>query len=327
MAKNKPYSSITQGYFFALLSAVVLSLTAIFIRHLSVEYNLPSLILAVWRDFFVILTLFPVLLIFKRTLIKAPRKQLKFLVAYGLILAVFNASWTLSVAYTGAAVATVLCYISGAFTVLLGWLLLKEKLSWTKIIVVIISLTGCLFVSGALDVDPSKINWFGIAAGIVAGLCYAAYSLMGREASNRGLNPWTTLLYTFSFAAVSLLMVNLIFGSILPETINTISDFLWLGDSWQGWLVLFLLGAGPTVLGFGTYNIALTHLDSSIVNLIVTLEPAFTMTIAYFLLGERFTAMQLAGSLLIMMGVAILRIFEKPTGNSGTEDLIISPTD
>ena len=45
-------------------------------------------------------------------------------------------------------------------------------------------------------------------------------------------------------------------------------------------------------------------------NLIVTLEPAFTAVIAYFLLGERLTWVQIAGSLLILTGVVFLRIYE-----------------
>ena len=45
-------------------------------------------------------------------------------------------------------------------------------------------------------------------------------------------------------------------------------------------------------------------------NLVVTLEPAFTAVIAYFLLGERLTWIQIGGSLLILGGVVFLRIYE-----------------
>ena len=44
----------------------------------------------------------------------------------------------------------------------------------------------------------------------------------------------------------------------------------------SGWLILFLLAAGPTLAGFGLYNVSLTYLPSSVVNLIVTLEPVMT---------------------------------------------------
>ena len=54
----------------------------------------------------------------------------------------------------------------------------------------------------------------------------------------------------------------------------------------------------------------MVYLPSSVANLIVTLEPAFTAVTAYFLLGERFTAMQIGGSLMILGGVVFLRVYE-----------------
>ena len=53
--------------------------------------------------------------------------------------------------------------------------------------------------------------------------------------------------------------------------------------------MLFLVAAGPTLAGFGLYNVSLTYLPSSVANLVLTLEPAFTAVIAYFLLDEQMT--------------------------------------
>jgi len=74
--------------------------------------------------------------------------------------------------------------------------------------------------------------------------------------------------------------------------------------------VLVLLAAGPTVAGFGLYNVSLSLLPSSVANLILTTEPAFTAMTAYALLGERLDGMQIAGSLLILSGVVFLRVYE-----------------
>ncbi len=63
--------------------------------------------------------------------------------------------------------------------------------------------------------------------------------------------------------------------------------------------------------GFGLYNVSLGYLPSSVANLILSTEPVFTAVIAYLLLGEQMTGIQLAGSLLILGGVAIMRLFEK----------------
>ncbi len=79
-----------------------------------------------------------------------------------------------------------------------------------------------------------QANVTGIVTGIFSGLFYAIYSLMGRSASQRGINPWTTLLYTFGFAAIVLFGFNALGANILPGTIQKAADFMWLGNSWAG---------------------------------------------------------------------------------------------
>jgi drug/metabolite transporter (DMT)-like permease len=309
-AHQSKSSRLSRGYTFAIISAFFLSTTAIFIRYLTETYEIPALLLAFWRDVFVTIFLFPILLIFKPTLLKISRGDLRYLIAYGFVLAVFNALWTLSVALNGAAIATVLIYCSTAFTALLGWWFLKEEIHWSKILAIFLSLGGCVIVSNALSASAWQTNLIGIFAGIVGGLLYAIYSLMGRSASQRGLNPATTLFYTFAFAALFLLAVNVLPGNFPPGKAPQISDMMWLGNAWLGWLILFLLAAIPTVAGFGFYNVSLTLLPSSVANLILTLEPAFTAVTAYIFLSERFNGMQILGSVVTLSGVVFLRIYE-----------------
>lgn len=301
---------LARGYVVALASAVILSTTAIFIRYLTQTYQMPALVLAFWRDGIVALTLALVLARFFPRLMRIRPGMLGFLITFGFVLAVFNASWTLSVALNGAAVSTVLAYSSAGFTALLGWWLLKERLDWGKFLAIILSLVGCILVAGALDLSVWRVNTLGILVGVFSGLLYAIYSLMGRSASQRGLNPWTTLLYTFCFATVYLFIFNLWSKGTLPGAARNPGDFFWLGNALEGWGILLILAAGPTLAGFGLYNVSLSYLPSSVANLIVTLEPAFTAAIAYFLLGERLNGTQIVGSVMILLGVLFLRVYE-----------------
>jgi drug/metabolite transporter (DMT)-like permease len=303
-------TQLTRGYTIAFISAVILSTTAIFIRYLTQTYHLPALVLAFWREVIVALTMLVILGLFKPALLRVERRPLRFLVLYGLALAIFNSLWTLSVSLNGAAVSTVLAYCSPGFTALLGWWLLKERLGWAKLLAVALCLGGCVLISGALNPAAWQVNLLGIVTGILSGLFYAVYSLLGRSASQRGLNPWTTLIYTFGFAAVFMLAFNLLGRGFLPGAITQPADFLWLGNSWVGWGLLLLLAMGPTLAGYGLYNVSLTLLPSSVANLIVSLEPAFTAAIAYFLLGERLSWVQVGGSLMILGGVVFLRVYE-----------------
>jgi drug/metabolite transporter (DMT)-like permease len=303
-------TNLSRGYAYALISAGILATTAIFIRYLTQTYQLPALVLAFWRDGLVTLTLLLVLRLLKPHLLRIERQHWGYLVGYGFVLAIFNSSWTLSVALNGAALATVLVYCSAGFTALLGWWLLKERLDGIKLLAVAFSLGGCVLVADALNPAAWQTNLAGILTGVLSGLGYAVYTLMGRSASQRGLNPWTTLCYTFGFATLFLLIFNLMPGEFIPGAAGSAVNLLWLGKSWVGWGILFLLAAGPTLVGFGMYNTSLIYLPSSVVNLIVTLEPVFTALLAYLLLGERLSGLQILGGVIILAGVVLLRVGE-----------------
>ena len=299
-----------QGYAICLCAAAVLATTGVLIRYLGLAYHLPALVLAFWRDLFALATLASWLAWRRPGRMRAPRVLVPFLVAFGLVLALFNVLWTLSVTLNGAAVATVLVYCSGAFSVFLGRWLLKEPLSPAKLLATVLSLAGCALVSGALHAAAWRGNLAGILTGALSGLAYAGYSLMGRSASERGLDPWTTMLHIFGYATVFLFLFNLPPGGWLPGSAVRLGDFLWLGRAFGGWAILFLLAAGPTVAGFGLYLASLVHLPASVGNLVVSLEPAFTTLFAYLFLGERLSPAQAAGGMMILAGVAVLRVGE-----------------
>jgi drug/metabolite transporter (DMT)-like permease len=215
--------------------------------------------------------------------------------------------WTISVFYNGAAVSTVLAYSSGAFTAVLGWRLFRERLDRYKLLAVALSLSGCILVSGAYQITSWRFNPIGVITGLISGLMMAFYSLMGRWASFKKVNPFTSLTYTFGIAAFFLLIINLI-----PLPSSTLTGNLFsLGTAFSGWFALIILAVGPTIGGYGLYTLSLTYLPASVANLIATLEPAITAILAYFFLNETLTLTQLAGSALILSGVIFLRFSER----------------
>ena len=304
---TKDHQSVNKGFIIALVSAVILSFTGIIIRMVSEDYQLPALILAFWRDFFVVLCALPFILTFKPGLLQIRSKNIGFLIIFGFALACFNIAWTLAVSLSGASIATVLVYSSAGFTAILGFIFLNESLSWNKNLSIVLCLGGCVLVSGAIDINAWRSNAIGILSGILSGLLYAVYSLMGRHATQRDLNPWTTLFYTFLFAAIFLLIINLLPLDFIPGKADAAADLFQLGNQWQGWVLLIILAGGPTLIGFGLYNVSLGLLPSSTANLILSSEPVMTSITAYFLLGERLTSTEIIGSAMILGALILLK--------------------
>lgn len=300
-------SRITKGYWIAIIGTVIWSTTAIIIRHLTLQYQIPPLVLAFWRDLFASIALLVGLLVFGRKYLKINKKDWFFLAAYGFVLSLYNSLWTISVGLNGAAVSTVLAYSSPAFTTLLAWKILDEKLTWGKFGLVLLSFAGCILVAGAYSPDLWKTEPIGIITGLLSGLIFAVYSLMGKASANRGINSWMGLCVIFAFAAFFLFIYNL----VLPDAItgHPAHSVIWANGDLQGWLWLALLALVPTIGGYGLYNLSLHYLPAGTSNLIATTEPVFTGILAWFILKERFTTLEIIGSLLILCAVFLMRIF------------------
>ncbi|WP_411754839.1 DMT family transporter, partial [Serratia sp. (in: enterobacteria)] len=267
-----------QGYVIAILSAMLLAFTAIIIRALTEYYHLPTLVLAFWRAALVALVLLPLLLLFKPQWAYLRREQVPFYASYGLLLALFNSLWTLSVALNGASVATILTYCSVGFTVFLGWMMYNERLSLRELLVIVVSLGGCFLVSNGDSMGNSRFDLLGLMVGMLSGIGYTLYTLGGRIASERRYPVWNTILYVFGFSAVYQWLFNTLLTLFPLAAFHGMAGDLWFlsqgvqGIQWSGWLLLLTLVAGPTLLGFGLYNISLKTLPLAVANLILSLE-------------------------------------------------------
>ena len=300
----------SRGFIIALTATVIWSTTGPFISYLVVTYSLPSLVLAFWRDLFVAFGMSVGLLIFSRRLFSLERRHWVFMVLYGLTLAVFNSMWTFSVQYNGAAVATVLAFSSPAMTAILSRIVFKETFNWVKVVSIALSFLGTILVSGAADPAAWKLNPLGIVFGLLTGLLFAIYNLEGKAASDRHIDSWTALLYSFGSATFFLFFFNIASDLVITRQ-PALSNMMWLGNSLPGWGLLFFLGVAPTLGGFGLYTLSIRYLSPTVSNLVATLEPVFTAVWSYLFLSEVMNGIQLGGSFLLLLGVILLRTADR----------------
>ena len=308
VVKSSTSSRLTRGYLICLVATALWATTGIIISYLCRAYHIPPMVLSFWRDLFVALAVAAVLLIANRSRFRVGWENLRFLVAYGLVLSLFNSLWTTSINLNGAAISTVLVYSSTAFTAVFARWLFGERLDRIKAMAVALTMLGCILVAEAYNPSVWKVNALGVITGLVSGIGFAAYILMGKSSTNKGINPWSTLMYSFGIASIFLLAFNQFEGWLPPGVAS--SNILWLGSSITGWLILLFLGIGPSAGGFGLYTVSLTYLPASIANLIAALEPVMTAGLAFLLLGERFGTPQWIGSVLIILSVVLLRLRE-----------------
>jgi DME family drug/metabolite transporter len=293
IAVTKP--SMTKGYAIALTATTLWATTGILISYLLTHYAIAPLTLACWRDVIVSSVLAVILAAARPPLLRIRRRDVLFFAAYGLLgVAVNHALWVYSVTFNGVAAATVLVYTGPAFVAIAAHWLFHEHITRLKMLAIALSLAGCVLVTGAYDLTQLQLNPLGILCGVGVGLGFAFYNLFGKLSTPR-YSPWTATVYSFAFGALFLLLTQ------RPAQLVS------MGNAPFGWLTLFVLGAGPTLGGYTLYTASLGYLPVSVASLIATLEPVITAIMAFFLLGEQLSTVQIVGALLIVFGVITLR--------------------
>ena len=312
-------SRLTKGYIINLIGITIWSMSGIFISLLTGLYRMPALLLAFWRNILVCLGVLLAISVTRPTLLRMYKEDRVFFVKFGLVVGAMNASWVLSVKFNGAAVATVIVYGSTAFTALLGRWLFKEKLGLPKIASVLLSLAGCVLVAEAYDPMMWRVNPLGLFIGFISALTFAVYGVFGKEAAERQINPWSSLLFSFSIGAGLIFVINFLPG--LPASIASTKVLLPTLD-FNGWLVMIAVSF-CTLLGNGLYVMSIIYLPVSVANLLASLEPAMTAVEAYLFLDERLVAIQIIGGVMVIAAVVLLRLSEEGTGQAPGEAISV----
>ena len=285
-----------RGYVIVLSGTVIWAMTGIVIKILLTDYGMSTLTIAFWRVFIVTAFLFVMLLIVDPKSFRIAWRDVGIFFLYGSIgIGIHQIVWISSVQYNGAAVATVIIYTAPAIVGVIAVRFLHEQMNRIRIVALIATILGCALVAKAYDLHQVELNAIGLAAGIGSAFTFASYSLIGRIVTRR-YSPWTSLFYAFLFGLLFLLPINLFQHNLRP--VNLSSD---------GWLTLLFLALVPTLGGFGTYTVGLSHLPASVASILAALEPVTTAILAYFVFGEMFELPQLIGAGLILASVIMLR--------------------
>ncbi len=188
--------------------------------------------------------------------------------------------------------------------ILLGVLLLKERLRPTEIAGGIIVIAGVIVVRFTLNVGLDK--WFWIMA--VSGISFGFVEVTGKLALNY-LDP--APLNTFRNTVVAIIYLLLFAFKKTP--------FLQLGAQW--WGVLLIAFAGPVFARFFFLN-ALKNIGVSKSSLINQSQPLMVAAIAAVFLGTIPTSREWIGGLIILIGCITMIVGamkpEHVTGRSGS---------
>jgi drug/metabolite transporter (DMT)-like permease len=198
--------------------------------------------------------------------------------------------------FADAAVVAVLLYAYPAFVTIASWVFLGEKASWQRGAAVLVTFFGCALVVGLLG-GAARAQWQGIALGLGAAVGYTLFNLLSHRWLP-GRSQLVMMTYTFGIA-------SFMAGGLALAVGQTLSPAAWEPRAW--WLIAAIVVV-PTFAAVVLYLQGIRGLGPSQAAVVSTLEPLFTIVLAWLVLGQRLAPLQLVGAGLVLAGVVMAEL-------------------
>lgn len=230
-------------------------------------------------------------------------RDLSYAFLSGMFLCLHFATWITSLKYTSVASSVVLVSTAPIFVAIGSLLFLKEKISRLLSIGIGISVVGAIALSAA-DFDVGQDQILGDLLASAGAIGYAGYILIGRKLRAR-IDTIAYVSVVYSTTALLLILIT------------AFLDFSFLGYEAKIYLLFFLIAFVPQVIGHTSFNWALKYVSAALVSVMALGEPIGASLLAFLLLGEKITAFQMIGGMLILTGVALAIKGEVPSSMVG----------
>lgn len=288
MKQTKPVLAvIAAGVLWGIINLFVKQLSAVGIDPLQISL-IRMAIAAVCFSLFV--------LIKDKSKFKIRLKDIWMFACTGIVsIVLFNTCYFYTTIHSQASIAVVLLYTSPVFVMIFSAIFFKEKITWQKILALILTICGCVLVAGLLD-SSASISFQVLLTGIASGLFYALYSIFG-EIALKKYDTMTVTVWTFLFGLL---------GSLpLGKPAATIRA---LGDKPILILSAFGIGILSTVLPYFLYTWGLGRMETSKAAILVAVEPLVGCVIGMTLFQEPHNFMKILGIILILASIFVLNL-------------------
>jgi drug/metabolite transporter (DMT)-like permease len=247
--------------------------------------------------------LFAGTLIFRPAALRMRRKDLPVLVAYGVVgVAVVQLLYFVTVSRLPVGIAMLLEYMSPVLVTLWVRFVRRTAVARAVWLGVGLALVGLVLVAQVWQ--GASFNTIGIIAGLSTATCSACYFLLGERgvatADPVGMATWGLVIGAVAMVAVC------------PPW--TIPGHLFTAPAHLGslhlsvWVLLVAIALLSTVVAYLTGMAALRHLPSSVVSVLSLVEPVVATTLAWMVLGQALSPVQIAGGVVLLSGALIVQL-------------------
>ncbi len=232
--------------------------------------------------------------------IKAPNVPLKWLFAYGITISFGQFALLFSAMHLGmpAGLASLVLQAQMLFTMVFAFMFLGERWKLPQVVSLIVAATGLGLL--ATQTPSSQMTLIGFVLTIAAAASWGMGNIINRKIGQlgnvnlMGLVVWSALIPPIPFLLLS-------YGFEGPELILSSLQNIGL----KSIATVFYLAAIATIFGYSTWAHLLKQYPASQVAPLTLLVPVIGLVVAWVVLDETLSLIQVLGILLIMGGLLI----------------------
>jgi len=208
---------------------------------------------------------------------------------------------------TPAGEAALLIQIHPFITLILGRIFLKERITKSKILAIIVATAGLITLTEVWKWESFMSSIVGTTLAILNGLFYAFYLLVGRASAEKRKNvPYSlSIAWVISWAIIIALPLLLMFSILpLPEELAKME----IENIMKTKIILIGIGfaLAGSVIPYGLLMISAKYQESSKSSLLLLDEPVFAIILGAIILKEPITLSYILGGIGIIAGVIII---------------------
>lgn len=208
----------------------------------------------------------------------------------------------LSIHYGKASLSAVIVSINPLFVSLFALIILHEKLPLIRIITMIVGILGIgliVFGEGEFNATQYRNLPLGIGLAVIAAVNFGLYTVLTKKSVLAHGNLVTNSA-SFIIGALVLFGINALTGK--PLLIEM---------TWNNLILTLYLGIVLTGIAYLLYFEGMRHLDSNTASTYFFLKPVIASLLAYFVLSEKLSLLQIVAIVIIVLSMSMERILWK----------------
>jgi drug/metabolite transporter (DMT)-like permease len=266
------------------ISIIAISFSAIFVKW----SDAPASILSMYRMWFASILMVPIVWKNRNEFKKIGKRDWILLLFSGSFLAIHFFLWFESLKLTTVASSTIILALQPIVSLFGGFFLFKERTTVSSLMTMLIAIVGAMMI-GWGDFGLSRTAIMGDILSFFSVISVVGYLLIGQTIVKK-IAHWIYSFCVFFFASIILTLFNFSTGVSFS------------GYPAKEWGIFLLLATIPTI-SHVINNWLMNYVNATTISMSVLGEPVGATILAFFLLNESLVSWQIAGGLLVMLGV------------------------